>query len=46
MCLNSGWTYDRQIMYDENNFTADAGTPNCFGYKLKKLQELKRVTSC
>lgn len=19
MCLNSGWTYDRQIMYDQNN---------------------------
>lgn len=28
MLLNSGWTYDRQIMYDQNNFTANADLPN------------------
>lgn len=42
MCLNSGWTYDRQIMYDQNNFTANAGTERLIKTceKMKKLQEL------
>lgn len=42
MCLNSGWTYDRQIMHDQNNLL-QMQVHQMFEKNLRKTEKVTRA---